>query len=440
MEVTVEETGALDRTITVRVEAEQVNQSLDLELQRLAGSVKLPGFRPGKTPRKHLETRFKDHLAQAVMERLMHEGLNKAVKGQNLRPADDPEFNSEQPVTRGQPFVFTVTMQIMPEVKAEGYREMALTRPVAEVTDADVAAALEQVRERRARYEAVEGRQAASGDQVVLNFKGFVDDEPFPGGEAEGYVLELGSGRFIPGFEDQLIGIAPGENRDVKVSFPESYSAAHLAGKEALFQCSVTEVRTRVLPEIDDALAMAEGITEGGLERLRESIREQLTKRAALATEKRVQRRIHDALVGANPFELPSKIVEREVRAMVAQFKEETVNRGMDPAQHGLNDDMLASGFRETAERRVRLGLLLGAIAKQENMQVDDARVAARLDALAAAYGAQAREFKQWARSDESRMDGIRGAVLEEMVNEWILGNGTVTDETIALDALLTDN
>ncbi|MBF0627833.1 MAG: trigger factor [Magnetococcales bacterium] len=438
MEVTVEETGALERVITVRVGAEKINQMLDLELQNLSSRVKLPGFRPGKTPRKHLETRFKDHLAQAVMERLAQDGMNKIRKDLGLRLAGEPEFRFEQPIHRDQDLVFTLTVQIMPEVQAEGYQGMTLNRPTVEVTDDDVNAALEQVRVHHAQFEPAE-KEAATGDQLVLNFKGYVDDEPFQGGEAEGYVLELGSGRFIPGFEDQLIGIKTGEERDVKVTFPEAYAAPHLAGKEALFRCSVSEIRCRVLPEINDELATKAGIQEGGLEKLQESLRENLTRRVQAEIKKRLQRQIHDTLIAANTFELPSKIVEREVNAMMEQFKEDSRERGYNPSDHGLNDAMLADSFRDTANRRVRLGLLIAAIAKQENLEVDDAKVDARIETLAATYGAQAREFKQWARADENRMDGIRGGVLEEMVNDWILEKAAITDETIALDALLVE-
>ncbi|MBF0417889.1 MAG: trigger factor [Magnetococcales bacterium] len=439
MEVTVEETGALERTITVRVAVEQVNAYLEKELAQLSATIKLPGFRPGKAPKKHLETRFKAHLSQTIMEQLMQEGMGKAIKEHGLRTVGNPELDLSAPAERDQPFGFTAKVQIMPDVQPQGYQGMTLTRPVAEVSDADIATALEQRRERHARYENREGRQATSGDQIVLNFKGFVDDEAFDGGTAEGYVLELGSGRFIPGFEDQLLGMSVGEERTVNVTFPQEYGAPNLAGKDAAFQCSLTEVRERVLPEIDDALAVSEGIKEGGLEALKERIRQDLDHRANSAMEKQLQRRIHDTLVAANPFDLPSKMVEREVEAMVEQFKEDTLSRGMTPDQHGLTDDVLAREFQATAEKRLRLGLVLGAIAKKEGLEVSDERVDAHLNKLAAAYGGRAAEFKRWAREDESRMDGIRGAVLEEMVNDWIKAHGAITDERVTLDALLAE-
>ncbi|MBF0263009.1 MAG: trigger factor [Magnetococcales bacterium] len=440
MEVTVEETGALERTITVRVPADQVNAHLEAEIVQLAATIKLPGFRPGKAPKKHLETRFKDHLIQTIMEQLMQEGMGKAIQEHKLRTVGTPDLTLDAPAGRDQPFGFTAKVQIMPDVTPQGYQGMTLTRRVAEVTDADIDTALEQRRERHARYEAREGRQAASGDQIVLNFKGFVDGEAFDGGTAEGYVLELGGGRFIPGFEDQLIGLAVGEERTVKVTFPESYGAPNLAGKAAEFQCSLSEVRERVLPAIDDALAEAEGIKEGGLEALKTRIRQDLDRRAASAMEKQLQRRIHDGLVAANPIDLPSKMVDREVEAMVEQFKEDTVSRGMTPDQHGLTDEMLANEFKSTAEKRLRLGLVLGAIAKKEGLEVTDERVDAHLNKLAEVYGGRASEFKRWAREDEGRMDGIRGAVLEEMVNDWITTQGVITDESVALDALLAEN
>lgn len=436
MEVTVESTGPFDRTLTVRVGAARINQLLDQELSQLVSTVKLPGFRPGKTPKKLLESRFRDHLLGQVAETLLRETYPKALKEHNLRPADEPEIKPG-PMDRNQDFVYVATMQIMPEVEPAGYQGLTLTRRIAKITDGDVDLALDKIREQHARFEAVTGRQAASGDQIVFDFKGFVDDEPFEGGTANGYVLELGSGRFIPGFEDQLIGVSPGEERDVRVTFPEKYAAPHLAGKDALFKCTLSEVRTRVLPPVDDALAALVNIKEGGLAKLREELTESLTREAEGAAEKHLQKQIHTGILAANPLELPSRLVGREQHAMIEQAKKEYQSQGMDPAALGLTDEIMAEGVKETAIKRLSLGLLLGAIANKENLRVDDAQVAARVNQIAASYGAQAKNFKKWLQEDESRMDGIRGSVLEDAVTDWIVANGAVTEEHCTFQELV---
>ncbi|MBF0125882.1 MAG: trigger factor [Magnetococcales bacterium] len=435
MQITVEKTGTFDRTVTVRFEADQVNQQLDQELQRLASTVKLPGFRPGKIPRKHLEARFWEHLVATVTENLLRESYPKALKEHALMPADEPEMNLGE-LKRDAGFVYVANMQIVPEVAPEGYQGLELTRRVAEVTESDLDLALEKVREQHVRFEPVEGVQAKTGDQVVLNFAGFVDGEAFEGGTADDYVLELGSGRFIPGFEDQLVGVGVGEEREVNVSFPEQYGAPHLAGKAARFKCTVTEIRERVLPPLDDDLATLVNIQEGGLAKLREEIRESLEEESQRATERLLQRQIHKLVLAANPMELPEKLVAREQHSMVEYAKREYQSKGMDPEKVGLTDEVMAAGFKEAATKRVTLGMLLGAIAAREQLQVDDARVARRINQIAASYGPQAQNFRKWLQQDKNRMEEIRDTVLEDQVIHWIIQQGVVTEERCTLTEL----
>ncbi|MBF0179262.1 MAG: trigger factor [Magnetococcales bacterium] len=431
MQVTVEKTATFDRQVTIRIPAAEVDHQLDQELHRLAQTVKLPGFRPGKVPRHHLESRFRDHLNGAVMEQLLKTSYPTVLRQESLVPVDEPDMNLGE-LQRGHDFVYVARIQVMPEVEPQGYRGLELTRRAPQVTDQDVDAALEKLRESMARFEAQEGATANPGDQVVMDFTGYVDDAPFEGGEATGYVLELGSGRFIPGFEDQLIGGSVGEEREVRVTFPEQYGAPHLAGKEALFRCRINEVRARVLPPLDDALAEAANVAEGGLARLRESLAETIREEAERGAERLLHRQIRKQLVQANPMELPERMLERERNSMVEYAKREYQIKGLDPAQAGLTDEVLAAGFKDAAARRVTLGLLLSAIATRENLTADEAKVAQRIGQLAAAYGPQAGNFKKWLQNDPNRMEEIRDTVLEDTVLEWIVQHGVVTEESCA--------
>ncbi len=437
MEVTVEETGTFDRTVTVRIAAEQVNNLMDQEIQRLAMSVRLPGFRPGKTPKKLLETRFRDHLHGTVIESLLRESYVNMLQEHSLRPAADPDIKPGA-VERGQDFVYVATMQIVPDVQPTGYQGLALTRRIADISEADVDGALAKVREQHVQFEAVPAETvAASGDQVVMDFKGFVDDEPFEGGSSEDYTLELGSSRFIAGFEEQLIGTKAKEEKEVRVTFPEKYGADHLAGKDALFKCTIKEVRARVLPSLDDELAKLAGIQEGGLEALRAKLTEELAKEALVATEKQQQKQIHELLLAANPMELPEVLVKREQSAMVEQTKSEYQSQGLNPTMLGLTDEMMAENFKETAFKRVSLGLLLGGIARNEKLEVDEASVTARVNEMAASYGPQAQNFKKWLATEESHMDGIRASILEDKVIGWVVENSTVTEVHCSVAELL---
>lgn len=439
MEVTVEETGTFDRTVTVRIKAERVNQLLDEELQRLAENVKLPGFRPGKTPKKFLESRFRDHLNGVVIENILRESYSKTLADNNLRPAANPDI---KPATllRNQDFVYVMTLQTIPDVVPTGYQGLTLTRRVVKVMDENIDAAIDKIREQHAKFEPVTGRQAASGDQIVFNFQGFVDNEPFEGGTAENYELELGSGRFIPGFEDQLIGATIGKELDVNVTFPEKYGSATLAGKEALFKCTITQLRERVLPPVNDDLATLVNIQEGGLAKLREELMESLEKEALTTANKQLQKQIHELILQANPLELPDQLVTQEQKSMVEQAKKDYHAQGMDPTTVGLTDEIMATGFKETAIKRVKLGLLLGAIALKENLQVDEATVTARVNQIAASYGTQANNFRKWLQSDESHMDGIRASVLEDTMIDWVIQNSTVTDQMCTLEELMHQN
>ncbi|MEO5330884.1 MAG: trigger factor [Magnetococcus sp. YQC-5] len=438
MEVTVETTGTFDRTVTIRIEAAQVNQMLDKELKNLAETVKLPGFRPGKIPKPFLESRFRDHLISTVTENLMKSSYPKALQDHDLHPADQPELQLGE-LIRNQDFVYHATMQIIPEVKPQDYSGMALTRHVAQVTDPDVDKAVETIREQHARFEPSTDQKAALGDQIVMDFKGFVDNEPFEGGAAEAYVLELGAGRFIDGFEDQLIGIQAGEERDIHVTFPANYAANHLAGKNALFQCKVAKVRTKVLPPVDDALAQLVNIQEGGLEKLRADLHDSLLIEAEKATQKNLRKQIYNHIMAANPLELPEQLIAREQHSLVEQAKNEYKSQGLDPTQAGYTDEVLAATLRDSAIKRVSLGLLLGSIASQEKLEVTPEMMATQINEIATSYGPQAQNFKKWLQNDPTRLESIRSNLLEDVVIAWVIQNGIITEQSCSLEELIGD-
>ncbi|MBF0427770.1 MAG: trigger factor, partial [Magnetococcales bacterium] len=381
----------------------------------------------------------KDHLIATLTERLFRESYGAALQQLALRPADDPEINLGE-LKRDQDFVYVATLQIIPDVKPVGYQGLALTRRVVKITDQDVDLAVDKLREQHVTFVAEPERAAANGDQLLFDFKGFVDGEAFEGGTAEAYLLELGSGRFIPGFEDQLIGALPGEERDVNVTFPEAYGAPGLAGKAALFKCRISEVRVRTLPPVDDGLATLLNIKEGGLTQLREELKASLQKEADAASEKQIIGQIHDQIMAANPLELPQKLVAREQRSMVEQVKKEYQAKGFDPASVGMTDEIIADKFLETANKRVSLGLLLGGIAMQENITVDEERLETEINRIAATYGNQSRNFKKWLQEDQGRMDNMRAGVLEDRVNEWIMQQGVVTDEACSFEELVASS
>ena len=438
MDVIVKEVAAFDREVTISVPASQVDRQMDQELKRLASQVRLPGFRPGKIPKNVLESRFRDQIASAVIEQLIQESYPDALAEKELRPVDNVPKLTFEKLTRGADFTYTARIQVYPQVEPQGYSGLTLTQRNATVIDADIDEVLENIRTEHGRYEADADRQAALGDQVVLDYAGSIDGVPFEGGKADAHVLELGKGQFIAGFESQLVGSRAGETVQVRVTFPADYRATHLAGKEALFDCTIQEVRGRVLPPIDDALAELTGIKTGGLAELRVKVREGLEDQAQRESKRQLKQEMLKQLKDNNPInELPDTLLKKECQAMVAQGKQEFRSQGLDPEQLGLSDAEWEGRFEDKAKERIVLGLVMGTIAEKEQVEVDDATLEAHLDRIAATYGDQARAMKKWVQEDENRMDDFRNSAMEQQVVDWIIAHSTVTEQTCTLKQLM---
>lgn len=437
MDITVKETTALGRDITICVAASQVEELLDQELGQLTGTIRLPGFRPGKIPKRVLEARFREHLAGKITEQLIKETYPKAIVDHALRPVDnDPKLNIGK-VKRGLDFTYTASIEVYPNVDPQGYTALTLTRRNAVVNDADVDKAVQHIRADHSRHEADGEHKAELGDQVVLDYSGSIAGELFAGGQANNHVLKLGGGQFIPGFEEQLLGCGAGEERQVHVTFPNNYRAAQFAGKDASFECKIHEVRRRIMPPADDSLAELAGITTGGFAMLLTEIQENLQSRSELESKRQLKKVILEQLLAANAtVEVPGRLLKRECQSMVAHAKQEYKNQGMDPEKLGLSDADLESGFAKAAKERLIVGMVIDAIAKKEQLTVDDATLNASLDAMTASYGENATKMKKWIRASEERLEEFRTTVLEQQVVDWISANNTVTEQTCSFDEL----
>ena len=437
MDVIVKETEAFYREVTIHIDADRVDDLLDQEVARLATTVRLPGFRPGKVPKRVLETRFRDHLSGIIVEKLVQDTYLKVLTDHNPHPVDNEPQLTLNKVTRGEGFTYTAKIQVYPTVEPMGYTGLTLTHRQAVITEADVDAVVQQLRAEGARFEVEADRQAVLGDQLLLDFDGRIDGERFPGGQSTGHLLELGKKRFIDTFEEQLVGSVAGEERQVQVTFPADYQASPLAGKAATFDCTVHEVRARILPPEDDALAGLAGLKSGGLAELRAEIDQTLRGQVEKESGQQLKKAILDQLLAANPLELPSRLVRRESLAMVEQYKREYEKQGMKLADLGLNEEQWAAQFVEPARERVTLALVLGEIAEREKQVVDEAAVEARLEEVSAPYGERANAMKKWMRENEERMDALRASVLEQQVIDWIRLHSTLVEESCTFDELM---
>lgn len=436
MEVTIVENGQYDRNLTITVPAAEVETRYRSEIQRLSTQVKIPGFRPGKVPLKVVESRYRDAILAEIAEKLFNETYPKALQDKSLVPVAGPQISLEK-LQLGEDFSYQASIQIFPEMKPQGYKGMSLSRIEVEVTDDDVTEIIEGLREKFADQAAEDGRAAENGDEVLLDFEGFVDGVAFDGGKSgpEGHPLVLGSNQFIPGFEEQLLGVQAGDAKDVEVSFPENYNSEDLAGKEAIFKCTIREVRVRTLPEVDAEFAKKFG-QEGddALEKLKQEIVNRLKEQSKVETDKRVRQQVLDQLLKANAMELPSQMIDREVKSLVERTKQDMKQQGQDPEQVTLDDEQWRTRFDKMANERVILGLVIGAVARDESLEADDAAVDAYLETVDAQYGAG---MSQYIKQNKEQLEEIKGTVLEQQVIEFIEAQGEVATESMGYKAFM---
>jgi trigger factor len=416
MQVSVETLEGLQRKMTVQLPAEKVNEIVDNKLRTIAKQVRLDGFRPGKVPLKVVRQRFGDHARQEAYGELIQSTFYEAASGEKLNPAGEPSIEVRDDDSG---FSYTAEFEVVPEVTLNDLSGATLERMTAEVSDADVDDMLEKLRKQRVTWNKVE-RAAQDGDQVTVSFIGKVDGEEFEGGSAQNVPIELGAGRMIEGFEQGLLGASAGDERTVHLSFPDDYQAAHLAGKPASFEITVNEVAEPVLPELDEEFAKAFGVEEGGLEKLRADIRENMERELRQKLRSRNKEKVMDLLLENNDFTVPRAMIDSEAQ----RLKEETKQQMQGQSSVDLPLDI----FREQAERRVKLGMLVAAIVDQQKIEVDEERVRSTVDDFAASYESP-QELRDWYYAYNERLNPVRNLVLEDQVVDWITSQVNVVDQ-----------
>jgi trigger factor len=423
MQVSVETLEGLQRKMTVQLPAEKVNEIVDNKLRTIAKQVRLDGFRPGKVPLKVVRQRFGDHARQEAYGELIQSTFYEAASGEKLNPAGEPSIEVRDDDSG---FSYTAEFEVVPEVTLNDLSGATLERMTAEVSDADVDDMLEKLRKQRVTWNKVE-RAAQDGDQVTVSFIGKVDGEEFEGGSAQNVPIELGAGRMIEGFEQGLLGASAGDERTVHLSFPDDYQAAHLAGKPASFEITVNEVAEPVLPELDEEFAKAFGVEEGGLEKLRADIRENMERELRQKLRSRNKEKVMDLLLENNEFTVPRAMIDSEAQ----RLKEETKQQMQGQSSVDLPLDI----FREQAERRVKLGMLVAAIVDQQKIEVDEERVRSTVDDFAASYESP-QELRDWYYADNERLNPVRNLVLEDQVVDWITSQVNVVDQQSSFQEL----
>lgn len=424
MQVSVENTSALERRMTIAVPAERVENEVNKRLQQTAKRAKVAGFRPGKVPMSVIRQRFEADARQEAFGDLVQASFYEAIVEQKLNPAGAPAVEPKS-FEKGKDLEFVAIFEVFPEFTVGGLESINVERLSAEVTDADLDNMLEVLRKQNTRFEAVE-RAAQNDDQVNIDFVGKVDGEVFAGGSAKGTQLVLGSGRMIPGFEDGLVGAKAGEERVVNVTFPEDYQNLDLAGKAAEFTITVNSVAAPVLPELNEEFFAQFGIKESTLEGFRTEVRKNMERELRQAIKAKVKNQVMDGLLAANPIEVPKALLENEVNRLRVQAVQQ-FGGNIKPEQ------LPAELFEEQAKRRVVLGLIVAEVVKQFELKPDEGKVREMIEEMASAYQ-EPEQVIAWYYKNDQQLNEVRSVVLEEQVVDTVLQKATVTDKSVSYE------
>jgi len=436
MNVTQTSTEGLKHEFKVVVPAGQIAEKVLSRLTEVGKTASMPGFRPGKVPMPMLKKRFGSSVISEVVEAAVNDGARTAMDEHKLRPALQPRINITA-FDEGKDLEFTVAVEALPDVEVGDLGAIAIERPIAPVVDDEIEEALKSIAaQQNSTEEADAGHAAASGEVVVIDFLGKVDGVPFEGGKGEAYPLNLGSGSFIPGFEDQLIGIKAGESRLVKVKFPDDYSPP-LNGKDAEFDVTAKEVRRVKEAAVDDALAKTVG--QESLATLREAIKGEIEKRHASLSRAHAKRHLLDELAARHDFAVPPGMLDMEFDGIWKTIEQDRQAGKADPDDAGKSEDELKAEYRAIAERRVRLGLLIAEIGKTNNITVAQQDLNKAMIEEARRFPGQEHLVIQYFQKNQQAVDGLRAPIFEDKVVDFILELAKVTDKTVTMDELRKD-
>lgn len=442
MQVLETSSEGLKRKLKVVVGAQEIGERYTAHLDKIKDQVHLKGFRKGKVPVAHIKKVFGRSVMNEVLQETIRETSSQALKDRNERPATMPdisipenETNIESVVAGEADLAYEMSFDVLPEVKLADFTSLKLEKLNADVDDEQLDEALGQLAERNTAYESEEGREAGDGDRVTIDFKGTIDGVPFERGEGENLQLVIGNAGFIPGFEEGITGAKAGESRDVPATFPESYPVKELAGKEAVFAVTVKDVEKPVKAAINDAFA--KGLGMEGLDQLKDVVSKQLKHELDQASRMKLKRELLDALEAAHDFELPPTLVEREFEAVWKQVTEQLQRDGKTFADEGKTEEEAREDYRKIAERRVRLGLVVGEIGDKNKIEVTQDEMRAALIEQARRFPGQEKEVYEYFQKTPGAIQEIRAPIFEDKVVDFVLELAKPAERTVSRKELL---
>jgi trigger factor len=427
MQVSVESTSGLGRKLTVQVPAAEIDSEVEKRLKHVGRTAKIKGFRPGKVPMKVLRQHYGHQAHQEVVGEVVQSSYNAALAQEKLNPAGNPHIEPGR-IETGHDLEYVATFEVYPEVVFEPMDKIKVERPVAEIVEDDVNEMLEKLRKQRCEWDEAE-RAAADGDRVTVDFDGKLNGESFEGGKAENYAVVLGEGRMLADFEEGIKGLKAGESRDITVSFPEDYQAEKLRGKDAVFSIWVKKVEQSRLPEIDEDFVKAFGVEAGTVEAFMEEVRGNMNRELEQAVKFKMKESLMDRLLEINPIELPAALVDQEVHNM-----QHDAGRRMGISDHSKLPPRQV--FEDGARKRVAIGLLMAELIRQNKLELDPARVDAKLEQLTADYDDSENMIKMY-RGNAQAMGQVQNMAMEEQVVDWLLEQVSVTDKKSSFRTLM---
>jgi len=430
MQANLETIGNLERRLNISVPAEDINSEVSTRLRRLAQTVKMHGFRPGKVPMKVVEKQYGMQVRQEVLADKLQKCFGDAVRENNLRVAGYPRFET-QPAQSDAQLQYSATFEVYPEVKVGDLADAEISRPVLKVTDAEVDKTMEVLRKQRATYEPVE-RAAQNEDLVTVDFSGRIDDESFPGGEAKDLQVLLGAGRMLPEFERAIVGMQPNETRTFDLTYPGDYHAKEVAGKTAQFTLTLKRVAEAKLPAVDSEFAKALGVADGDVDKMRSEVRVNVEREVDARIRARLKEQVFKVLTERATLDLPQSLVEIEMRSLAQAAQRDLEARGVKVKDVPIPADIL----RSQAERRVRLGLILSEVVRANALQAKPDQVLAAVEHHAKSFE-QPQEVVKWYYSSPERLQEFESAVLEQNVVDWVASVAKTADTAVQFEELM---
>ncbi len=442
MEIKETSSDGLKRTLEVIVGVDELNQRFDARLGELKDTIQLKGFRKGKVPVTHLKKVYGKQVMAEILEQTVRETSSKAIKDRELRPAMQPEIKLpedqsviERIIDGKEDLNYSMEFEVIPKIELADFSSFKLERLAAEVESDAVDEAVERLRTQATGFEEVKGRVAEDGDRVGIDFVGKIDGEEFEGGAATGQHVIIGAGQFIPGFEEGLVGAKEGDKKTIDANFPEDYQAEHLAGKTAQFDVTVNDVSEPKLPEVDDEFAKTLGVES--VEKLREAIEGQIGDEYAQTARMKLKRELLDELEGAHDFELPPTLVEREFDGIWQQVTSGLEQSGKTFEDEGKTEDEAREEYKKIADRRVRLGLVIGEIGDANKIEVTQEELRGALMQQARNYPGREKMVYEYYEKHPEAITELRAPIFEDKVVDFVLEKAKPIEKKVSKDELL---